>query len=288
MNKQLLDHISYVLCVKIERVRPLSGGDIAKVFLLETETERIVCKLHEGTKALKLFQSEKKGLEAIAKTKTIATPKVLHCEALETGAFLLMEYVETKRPEAADMELLGHHLAALHTNGTAKDFGWATDNFIGSLPQSNTVHSYWASFYTEERLLPQLYLAHENQLLTADEIPSEAKILDRCTHYVGDAQPALLHGDLWNGNFLISTAGVPFLIDPAVYYGHAEVDMAMTKLFGGFSRPFYNAYREHLPVPKNENQLTDLYQLYYLLVHLNLFGTSYYAQVISLLNRLFK
>ncbi|WP_419213180.1 fructosamine kinase family protein [Maribacter sp. X9] len=288
MNKQFLDHISYVLCVKINQVKPLSGGDISKVFLLETETERVVCKLHEGTDALKLFQSEKKGLEAIAKTKTIATPKVLHCEALETGAFLLMEYVETKRPEAADMELLGHHLAALHTNGTAKDFGWATDNFIGSLPQSNTTHSYWASFYTQERLLPQLHLAFKNQLLIDDEIPSKTKILDRCTHYVGDAQPALLHGDLWSGNFLISSAGVPFLIDPAVYYGHAEVDMAMTKLFGGFSRPFYNAYREHLSVPKNEDQLTDLYQLYYLLVHLNLFGTSYYAQVISLLNRLFK
>lgn len=287
MDKIVLDHITYLLCVKIDKVSRLSGGDISKVFLLETETERFVCKIQYGETALHLFQSEKEGLGAIEKTNTIATPKVLHYEALEKGAFLLMEYIESKLPNAADMELLGHHLAALHKNGASKTFGGPSANFIGSLPQSNTPHSNWISFYVKERLLPQLLLAQQNQLLSSEEIPTEVKLLEGCTNVMEPIRPALLHGDLWSGNYLIDTKGIPYLIDPAVYYGHTEVDIAMTKLFGGFSGRFYNAYREHIPVPSNVEQLTDIYHLYYLLVHLNLFGPSYYAQVTSILRRYF-
>lgn len=288
MDKKLLEHISYLLCVKIDAATPLSGGDISKIYVLETETERFVCKVHTGETAFGLLQCEKEGLEAIAKTKTITPPNVFHCEALEKGAFLLMEYIESKSPVASDMALLGHHLAALHKIGISKTFGWSSDNFIGSFPQSNTPYSDWASFYAVERLLPQLKLAHRHQLLSAGEVPSEEKLLERCTSLLKDVQPAFLHGDLWSGNFLISTTGIPYLIDPAVYYGHNEVDIAMTQLFGGFSSHFYNAYREHIPVPDNEKELTGLYQLYYLLVHLNLFGPFYHAQVASLLKRYFQ
>ena len=287
MNQQLLEHISYLLCVKIEGVKPLSGGDISKVYLLETDTERFVCKVHAGESAQHLFQSEKKGLEAIAKTKTIATPKVYHFEALENGAFLLMDYIESKSPNTSDMERLGHHLAALHINGTSNTFGWQTDNFIGSLHQSNKVHDQWSTFYVQERLLPQIKLACNQKLLTFEEVPSEEKLLEHCESFLAVVKPSLLHGDLWSGNFLISTGGTPFLIDPSVYFGHPEVDVAMTRLFGGFSNSFYAAYREHIPGPKNEKMLTDLYQLYYLLVHLNLFGGSYYSQVKSILKRYF-
>lgn len=269
-------------------ISPLSGGDISKVYLLETETERFVCKMNETDSALKLFQCEREGLVAIAETKTIATPKVYHCETIEKGAFLLMEYIESKRPVAKDMELLGHHLAALHTNSAKKRFGWDTQNYIGSLKQPNDSSMDWASFYTKQRLIPQLKLAQDNRLLTAEEIPSEEILLKRCSSLFGaDIRPVLLHGDLWGGNFLIGTDGVPYLIDPAVYYGHNEVDLAMTKIFGGFSNHFYNAYREHIAAPGNMYELTDLYQLYYLLVHLNLFGQAYYAQVATLLKSLF-
>lgn len=289
MNKQLLEHISYLLCVKVLNVSTLSGGDISKVYLLETETERFVCKMNETDSALKLFQCEREGLEAIADTKTIATPKVYHCEMMEKGAFLLMEYIESKRPVTEDMELLGHHLAALHTNSAQKRFGWDTQNYIGSLRQSNDASMDWASFYVKQRLMPQLKLAQDNWLLKADEIPSEETLLNRCSFIFGtDVRQALLHGDLWGGNFLINTNGVPYLIDPAVYYGHNEVDLAMTKLFGGFSNYFYNAYREHFAAPGNINELTDLYQLYYLLVHLNIFGQTYYAKVATLLKNLFR
>ncbi len=289
MNKKLLDHISYLLCVKVLNVSPLQGGAISMVYLLETETERFVCKMNETDSALKLFQCEREGLEAIAETKTIATPKVYHCEAMEKGAFLLMEYLESKRPVPKDMELLGHHLAAMHTNSAKKRFGWDAQNYIGSLIQPNDASAQWPPFYIEQRLWPQLKLAQGNSLLMAEEIPSKETLLKRCSALVGtDVRPVLLHGDLWGGNFLIGLNGVPYLIDPAVYYGHSEVDLAMTKLFGGFSNRFYDAYYEHLAVPGNTKELTGLYQLYYLLVHLNLFGKAYYGQVIALLKRLFR
>ncbi len=287
MNQQLLEHISYLLCVKIDGVKPISGGDISSVYLLETETERFVCKVNQGVSALRLFQSEKTGLEAIANTKTVATPLVYHCEAIWNDAFLLMEYIESKSPNVSDIERLSHHLAAMHTNGSAIQFGFKSNNFIGSLQQSNTFHDQWSTFYALERLLPQLKLALNQKLLPSGEIPSEELLLERCASLLMDVKPALLHGDLWGGNFLVSTSGIPYLIDPAVYCGHTEVDIAMTRLFGGFSNNFYNAYRRHVPEPRNEKELTDVYQLYYLLVHLNLFGASYYSQVKSILRRYF-
>ncbi len=289
MNKKLLDHISYLLCVKVDKVRPLSGGDISKVFLLETPTERFVCKMNDADSALNMFQCERQGLEAIAETKTIAAPKVYHCEAIRNGAFLLMEYIESKRAGEKDMEMLGHHLAAMHTNSPENHFGWHSQNYIGSLIQPNDTNTQWALFYIEQRLWPQLKMAQVNRLLVAEEIPSKETLLKRCSALVGtDVKPVLLHGDLWGGNFLIGSNGVPYLIDPAVYHGHSEVDVAMTKLFGGFSNRFYDAYYEHFTVPGNTKELTALYQLYYVLVHLNLFGKTYYGQVITLLKRLFR
>lgn len=178
-----------------------------------------------------------------------------------------MEYIENKLPAASDMELLGHDLAALHKIGTSESFGWSSDNFIGNLAQFNTCHLHWASFYAKERLLPQLKLALRQQLISNEEVPMEEKVVDRCTSLLKNAQPAFLHGDLWSGNFLIGTTGIPYIIDPAVYCGHSEVDIAMTQLFGGFSSHFYHAYREHIPVIDNKKEMTHLYQLYYLLVH---------------------
>lgn len=268
-------------------VKQIFGGDTSEVYLLHTETERFVCKLHDGPSAFDMFQAEKEGLAAIRQTKTIATPIPFCCEELEQGAFLIMEYIEPKLPDAKAMELLGHHLAAMHNTATSTAWGWDAPNFIGPLPQSNTKCSSWATFYATERLLPQLRLAHRHHLLSSQEVPSEAKIIERCAALCSEVTPTLLHGDLWSGNFLIGKNGTPYLIDPAVYYGHAEVDLSMTRLFGGFSSGFYNAYREHIPVPEQEQELCDLYQLYYLLVHLNLFGASYRQQVLSMLKRYF-
>jgi len=286
VDKDLKGHIEYLLCVKIEHIRPVSGGDISDAYLIETESERFFCKVNHTEGAHKMFMTEKKGLEAIAKTKTIATPKVLICEQLERGGLLLMEYIEPKRATPEEMKVFGHQLAFLH-QCTFEKFGWDSNNYIGSLPQSNKGHDDWTEFYTRERLLPQLKLAQNSGRLNAVEVPSEERIFKSFENLFPDIKPALLHGDLWSGNYLISERGKPFLIDPAVYCGHYEVDLAMTRLFGGFGDSFYEAHSEHFPKIGGEAERNDLYQLYYLLVHLNLFGSSYKGVVMAILNRYF-
>ncbi|SHI47769.1 fructosamine kinase family protein [Pseudozobellia thermophila] len=287
MNKALKEHIEYLLGVKVRRMQPVSGGDISEAYLLEAETERFFCKINYDDRAHDMFKAEKAGLQAIAQSKTINVPKVLLCEPLEKGGFLVMDHIEPKRPTEADFEALGHQLAALHRQATAKEFGFPNDNFIGSLPQSNSKHALWSDFYVQERLLPQLKLAIDTGKLTYSEIPTEEGLIKGCSQLFPHVTPSLLHGDLWSGNYLISAKGAPYLIDPAVYYGHYEVDMAMTRLFGGFGPSFYRAYQEHFPPVGHEKERNDIYQLYYLLVHLNLFGSSYKASVTQILDRYF-
>ena len=287
MNKNLKEHIAYLLCVKIERIQSVSGGDISEAYLMETETERFFCKINHGENGYELFKAEKIGLQAIAQSKTISVPNILLCEPLEKGGFLVMDYIEPKRPTETDFELLGHQLAALHHNTTQDEFGFSSDNYIGNLEQSNSNHTQWAEFYVQERLAPQLQLAKDTGRLNDNEIPSGNQLLTTCKNLFPDTKPSLLHGDLWSGNYLISENGTPYLIDPAVYYGHHEVDIAMTRLFGGFGASFYNAYQEHFAPLGNEKERTDIYQLYYLLVHLNLFGNSYKASVTEILRRYF-
>lgn len=287
MDKALKAHIEYQLCIRIEMVRLVSGGDISQAFLLETASERFFCKVNTGDTAYSMFLSEKQGLEAITQTKTIATPRVLLCEALESGGLLVMEFITSKKASPTDMTLLGHQLAALHHLSSNDSFGWETDNYIGSLPQSNNQFFNWTEFYVQERLLPQLKMACDAELLDLQEIPSEAQLLKTCNSLFPKVRPSLLHGDLWSGNFLVSESGTPFLIDPAVYYGHHEVDVAMTKLFGGFTTSFYDAYLEHFPEIGSDEERIQIYQLYYLLVHLNLFGSSYKPSVIRIMKRYF-
>lgn len=287
MQKSLKAHIEYLLCISIEKVHSLSGGDISQAYLLKTENEHFFCKVNHDGNAYKMFVAEKVGLEAISNTQVIATPNVLLCEPFEKGAFLIMEYIKPGRASQTDMAQLGHQLAALHQSSKSDFYGWETDNFIGSLPQENNHLSNWPEFYVRKRLLPQIKMAMVNKRLGASDIPSETQLSVTCKNLFPKTEPALLHGDLWGGNYLVSQDGKPYLIDPAIYYGHSEVDIAMTRLFGGFDSSFYHAYGEHFPKEPFESERTDIYQLYYLLVHLNLFGRSYYESVRSILKRYF-
>ncbi|MEM1123646.1 MAG: fructosamine kinase family protein, partial [Bacteroidota bacterium] len=221
----------------------------------------------------------------IATTRTIQTPTIFLCDQYQSTAYLLMEYVEAKRPEKQDFINLGQALAKLH-QVTTDQFGWSENNFIGSLPQSNQLYNHWLDFYIEERLMPQFELAQKRQLLSKKEIPTAKILLQKGQHLFQNIQPALLHGDLWSGNYLIDKNGMPYLIDPAAYFGHAEVDLAMTRLFGGFGPAFYNAYYEVNPPQIGESRRRQWYQLYYLLVHLNLFGGQYYQSVVRTLQNL--
>ena len=286
MNKELQNHLSLLIDQPIQNIFPVSGGDISLAYKVKTKAKTYFLKVNRSKDALTMFQKEKRGLETIALIKTISTPKVYACDKFKSETFLMMEYIESKRPNAEDYIRFGKALATLHQI-TAENFGFQEDNFIGSLPQSNTKNNSWVDFYTKERLLPQLELAKLKGLLSENECPSEHIIKEKLEDLFYNVKPSLLHGDLWSGNYLISKEGIPYLIDPAVYYGHNEVDIAMSKLFGGFGDDFYKSYFSVYPNDSKTASRLEIYQLYYLLVHLNLFGKSYYSSVKNILNKYF-
>ncbi len=276
MNSALSEFIEELVGHTIQKTVPVSGGDISRAYKLSGGGDEYFCKVHGKSGALSMFQAEMEGLNAIRETGVIKAPRVFHCKPWEAGAVLIMEFVRSKRPTDTEMAIFGSQLAQMHLLD-ANYFGWHSNNFIGSLPQPNTQKDRWSDFYLTERLLPQLKIAQDHQLLTSSEIPSEASMILVLEELCPDISPSLLHGDLWGGNYLIAEDGTPCLIDPAVYYGHCEVDIAMSQLFGGFGNSFYRAYQKDLPGDTLSPDRIRIYQLYYLLVHLNLFGRSYYA-----------
>jgi len=285
-NRELFVYISQQLETKIIRIDSVSGGDIADAYRLTTKTKAYFLKINRGANAQKMTFAEKRGLETMEATKTISVPHVWLCDNFETNAFLLMDWVEKKSPSPDDYRSLAGKLAQLHQH-TATNFGFSEDNFIGLLPQSNHFTEQWSEFYAQQRIMPQCKLAVKNNLLTVRDIPEKESMVDLMQRLAKDVKPSLLHGDLWGGNFVIATDGTPYLIDPAVYYGHSLVDIAMTQLFGGFRSEFYETYYQHFPKTEFHNELIQIYQLYYLLVHLNIFGSSYRSSVLSILNRYF-
>ena len=286
MLKDLKQYLSKILKENIANMSSVSGGDISQAYRIETANNNYFLKLNSAPNALTLFQTESYGLDCIAKTNSIKTPKAIACNTFEGSAFLLMEFVASKSPASGDFKVLGKQLAALH-QCTSEHFGLDQDNCIGKLHQSNTQHNTWVDFYTHERLLPQLHLAKNKGLLNPKKIPGSSELKSVLDSLFKNVKPALLHGDLWSGNYLIATDGTPYVIDPAVYYGHHEVDIAMSKLFGGFGDAFYESYFSIIPENENTSARIDLSQLYYLLVHLNMFGRSYYGSVRAILKTYF-
>ncbi|MDO6760084.1 fructosamine kinase family protein [Tamlana sp. 2_MG-2023] len=286
MDSALRTHISEILNKPIHHVIDLQGGDISHAYKISSDDHAYFLKTNEADYALDMFQSEAASLKEIRSTNTIKTPEILGCGAFNNLAFLLLDYIPTKTADASDFKILGKQLAQLHQT-TQENFGFSNHNFIGKLTQSNTEHDNWLEFYTYERLLPQLKLATEKSLLKPSETPSEAQILSVLKPLFENIKPSLIHGDLWSGNYLISENDVPYLIDPAAYYGHYEIDIAMSQLFGGFDQEFYEAYLQEAELEHFNQKRIEIYQLYFLLVHLNMFGYSYYTDVIHIIRKYF-
>jgi len=195
-----------------------------------------------------------------------------------------MEWVEGgKKSETQTM--LGHNLAALHEN-VGQKHGFAEDTFIGILPQPNGLFTSWLEYYRDRRLTAQLQQGIRQNRVTGKRREKMEKLLDQLGDWIPcDVPPSYLHGDLWGGNWLTGPGGEPYLIDPSVLYGDRHFELAFTELFGGFSTAFYEAYKARYPLVANYEEIKPLYQLYYLLVHLNIFGESYGPQVDSVLSR---
>lgn len=263
----------------------VGGGSINHAARVRTADGPVFIKYHPREPA-GMFAAEARGLDALRRAAAgLVVPRVLARGGAEEGvpAWLALEWLQSAAPSGADEERLGRGLAGLHRAPVA-GWGWEEDNYIGSLPQANDPEPSWPEFWRMRRMEPQLDLARRAGLLPASE--SEwARLMERLPGLLAPAEddrPSLLHGDLWSGNAMHTTGG-PALIDPAVHRGHREVDLAMTELFGGFGARFGAAYREAWPLAPGYPARRAVYQLYYLLVHVNLFGGGYGAQTASTL-----
>ena len=257
---------------------PISGGDINEAFQIKTTDGDYFLKQHRRPPTSDFLEIEAKGLAILQKTKTIKIPTVFSAGNFDGTAYLLMEYLPSEIPKKIGWENLGKQLANLHKT-TQENFGLDHANFIGSLPQHNHYQKTWSEFYITERLEPQIKMAMDQQLLEATDLTLFEKLFLQIESICPKESPALIHGDLWSGNFLITKNQTPVLIDPAVSYAHREIDLAMSHLFGGFDPIFYEAYNATYPWEAGLESRIPLYQLYYLLVHLNLFGTGYLDRV---------
>lgn len=253
---------------------PLSGGDINAVYLLECNQRSVVIKLNHSNAFPGMFQAEAKGLQLLAATNSFRIPEVIGTGSYKTYEYLLLEYIPKQQPETGIWIEFASNLTKLHKQQRTQ-FGLDHDNYIGSLPQSNNAHPDAATFYIEERLRPQLVLSRDSGF----SLSKAEKAFKNIAHEIPDEPASLLHGDLWSGNFLISETNEAVLIDPAVSFGPREMDLAMMALFGGFSSEVFKQYNEEFPLTEGWKQRQDLWQLYYLWVHLNIFGASYLRRV---------
>jgi fructosamine-3-kinase len=270
----------------IESSQSVSGGSInraAKVVLSDGRT----CFLKWNASAdPNMFVVEEKGLKLLASADaSLRVPGVYAIGQTKSGTgFLLEEFVAEGRSQPTSAKQFGQALAALH-NHHEERFGLDHDNYIGKLPQSNSWHDQWVDFFVEERIQPQLKMATDSSKLGSSTVKHFESMYKKLSDIFPDEPPSLLHGDLWGGNYFFDEHGQATIYDPAVYYGNREIELAFTHLFGGFPSAFYDAYKESYPLESKFAQRKDLYNLYPLLVHTNLFGGSYARQVQGIVKR---
>ncbi|MCM1256766.1 MAG: fructosamine kinase family protein [Roseburia sp.] len=268
--------------IKIEAADQIFGGDINDAYKLTLTDGTCIFMKSNTIKNASFFSAEAAGIDAISRTGAIRTPQIFCSGTEKSGngySFLLMEFIEKKKCAKNYWETFAQELAAMHQAKTTDfvkggTYGFIQDNFIGASHQKNTAHDSWISFFRSCRLTPQFNRA--SHYFDASGRKSITYLLDHLEDILVEPEhPSILHGDLWSGNFITGNDGKAWLIDPAVYVGHAEADLAMTELFGGFPPAFYDAYQEAAPMQPGYHHRRDLYNLYHMLNHLNLFGPYY-------------
>ncbi|WP_037316313.1 fructosamine kinase family protein [Salegentibacter sp. Hel_I_6] len=280
LENKTLDQIAEENKLTIPKFSRLTGGDINEVFLITSDSGKYVIKLNSAEKFPGMFEAEKAGLQALQEPKVIDVPNVLRVGEIDKTSYLLLEFKESAAKSSNFWADFGKQMAALHKN-TSEEFGFHQDNYIGSLPQRNNAKSSAADFYISERLEPQIKLATEKGY----DLDIGKSFFSNISAIISDEKPALIHGDLWGGNYLVNANGDPCLIDPATAFAPREMDLAMMKLFGGFDKELFEVYQEEFPLVSGLEERIPLWQLYYLLVHLNLFGAGYRPQVASIIKQ---
>jgi fructosamine-3-kinase len=259
---------------QITAPRSVGGGCINQGYRVSDGGRSYFVKLNQATQVA-MFAAEAAGLREISGTQTIRVPVPVCHGTIEQSAYLVLEWLDL-RSGGASWAALGDRLAAMHRVTSSHGFGWQQDNTIGSTPQPNPWTSDWTEFWVQHRLGHQLRLAQHR----GGQFPQAARLLDTVADRLAGHHPiaSLVHGDLWSGNAAMTAAGEPVIFDPATYYGDREVDLAMTELFGGFPREFYQGYDRAFPRDGGYADRKPIYNLYHLLNHFNLFGGGYEAQ----------
>ncbi len=279
MNKTL-QNITSRNNLNLIEAKPLSGGDINEVFILKCKEGNFVVKLNDASKFPGMFEAEKTGLELLRNSESFRIPEIISTDVIENTSYLLMEFHPEGNKAKNFWLLFASDLAKLHQNSQPY-FGLDQNNYIGSLPQSNSKCDSTSEFYISQRLQPQFKMASDNGFNFKDL----EKFYKNISEEIPEEPSSLIHGDLWGGNYMVSEDGKPVLIDPAVAYASREMDLAMMKLFGGFDNAVFDNYNAIFPLAEGWKNRLDLWQLYYLLVHLNLFGSGYLQRVKSIVKK---
>lgn len=271
---------------EIVNSRSVSGGCINQGHSISDGKRTYFVKLNRASE-VEMFAAEALGVQQMWDTQTIRVPKPICWGTAENSAYLVLEWLDLRGsgPDGAWAEM-GSKLAAMHRQGKAKQFGWERNNTIGSTPQINTWTADWATFFTEHRIGYQLRLAAQKGM----GFSGGDRLLEKIPELLAGhhPQPSLVHGDLWGGNASVTAEGEPVIFDPATYYGDREVDIAMTELFGGFPRAFYQGYNAVLALDSGYEKRKILYNLYHILNHFNLFGSGYAGQAERMIQQLLK
>jgi protein-ribulosamine 3-kinase len=264
------------LGIKITSHRPVHGGDINQAYCLEGDNKYFL-KLNDAGKFPNMFQKEAEGLNALGVAAGLKIPKVIKVGEVEDQQYLLLEWIENESATNSHWINFGQGLAKMHLQ-RQEYFGWVNDNYIGSLVQVNERCDTWSEFFTQYRILPLVKQLHDRGSFSKTDVAIAERFCLSADTLFPEEPPSLIHGDLWSGNFIITGNNNVALIDPAVYYGHREMDIGMSKLFGGFPQIFYDAYNESYPLENGWNERLKYSQLYPLLVHAVLFGGHYVSQ----------
>lgn len=287
VSASLIQHLQQVTgrSLKNHKLYSVGGGDINAAYRLKAEGVDWFIKLNRAALS-DMFTAEAAGLKEIIASGQIQVPVVVSHGQHDGQAYLLLEYVELLALRGSSVGLLGQQLARLHQI-RQPFFGWFSDNTIGTTPQHNGRDSDWIRFWQRQRLGKQLQVAAANGF--AGNLQKKgAALLEKVPLFFSTYQPqaSLLHGDLWGGNAASDIYGNPVIFDPACYYGDREADLAMTELFGGFSQGFYTAYHDEYPLDSGYKTRKNLYNLYHILNHLNLFGRGYQHQAEGMMDQL--
>ncbi len=269
---------------RVTAMAAVSGGCIHHVVHFVTEKRAYLLKWNPNPLP-GVFETEATGLQLLAATGTVRVPQVIATH--RRPDFILLEWIQADDNTTYwDQERMGEQLAALHQHPAGERYGLDQDNYIGSTPQRNAWRANWLEFFRDCRLAPQMELAVRNALLPHGGLRKLTWLIAHLERWIDlpNTRPSLLHGDLWGGNVISGPGRQPVLIDPAVYYGEREAELAFTELFGGFTRRFYQAYEAVWPLDPGYRERRDLYNLYHLLNHLNIFGQGYAGSVAAILD----